>query len=367
MAPLGKDSSVSNRSAGRNPGDGWIQLAPSLWQKISDGPRLLPDRFPESLLLPAAVNNEDLLFYDLETTGLSGGAGTVAFLIGLGRQLGDVFRVTQLFLSDYPGEGDLLSRFEELISDTGPQVSFNGRSFDSQVLKNRFLLNRRRPPSAMQVDLLYPARRMWRSLLPNVTLGTLERELLGVVRSNDLPGREAPDAWFEWLDGSENQRIEGVFRHNEEDLRSLARLLSLIESWASWIPENGAPMPPSLMPFPFGMARQCAFEFPEKQQQWLRYGWKLGQRRCGWAMALQFRREGNLDAAREIWETMYQGSRDFSAAVEISKYWEHHRKDPARALRVLEPLEQLPLSEKMLAELTHRRARLERKIRSRRL
>ena len=172
----------------------------------------------------------------METTGLSGGAGNTAFLIGVGYQSEDVFTVIQIFLADYPGEAAMLERYEKIIEEDRPQISYNGRSFDSQVLKTRFLLNRMPPPFRPQVDLLYPARRLWGTLLPNVALGTLEKEVLGVFREDDLPGREAPDAWFSWLKGN-TDRIEGVFRHNAEDIVSLAKLAAKMEDWGNVEPE----------------------------------------------------------------------------------------------------------------------------------
>ncbi|MCK5734860.1 MAG: ribonuclease H-like domain-containing protein [Spirochaetaceae bacterium] len=240
------------------PGRDWENIADGAWERSIVYPGLLPDVFKNPFVLTGEIPGEKMMFYDLETTGLSGGAGNIAFLIGLGMQESGNFTVTQLFLEDYPGEPALLERYSELIGNDLPQVSYNGRSFDSQVLKTRFLLNRMPPHIPPQIDLLYPSRRLWKGVLPDLSLGTLEKEVLGFYRKDDLPGREAPDAWFEWLKG-DSERIAGVFQHNSDDIVSLARLLVHLEAWGDVKPGRGGSQgrtPEGVPPSHRGMARQ---------------------------------------------------------------------------------------------------------------
>ena len=350
------------------PGSGWTQTGDFLWERLLAYPPVLPDEFPNPFVLPESSSTCDLVFYDLETTGLSGGAGNTAFLIGLGFQKDGIFSVIQLFLADYPGESAMLERYAALIGDDLPQVSYNGRSFDSQVLRTRFLLNRMPPPSPPQVDLLYPARRLWGGILPNAALGTLEREVLGFFREDDLPGSEAPEAWFSWLEG-DGGRIEGVFRHNADDIVSLARLLAKIEEWGRTDPMDfaasadgrGMKLPDGADVSPLGMARQWAFRDEGLERRWLGAGWELRAERCGRELALRRRREGNLSGAREIWEALNAEGSHYEAAVELAKQWEHARKNPGKALEIVSRLEDLPLSDHRRRELEHRLSRLRRK------
>ena len=353
-------ASVSITAESRPPGEGWECRSDFFWERIVRYPTPLPEAFPSGFILPAVSRAEDLVFYDLETTGLSGGAGNTAFLIGLGCLLDSVFTVHQLFLSDYPGEAAMLKRYGELVGVESPQVSYNGRSFDSQVLRTRFLLNRMPPIFPPQADLLYPSRRLWRGVLPDLTLRTLETRVLDYHRIDDLPGSEAPDAWFEWLGGRPG-RIEGVFRHNADDIVSLARLLARLEEWGNTEPATGGMPPAGARPSSWGMAAQWSQRDPVLERQWLESGWIHGERRCGMELAARHRRDGFMDEAREIWEQQNAGMMDYSAAVELAKFWEHREKNPGRALELIAPLFQLPLSERHRRELEHRRRRLLRK------
>lgn len=403
-----RPSSAHNLRNIHPPGQDWNCIGEFVWERRLDYPAVLPLQFQSGFILPPGTAAEGLIFYDLETTGLSGGAGNTAFLIGLGYQRGDVFTVIQLFLADYPGEAVMLEHYAGFITEEMPQISYNGRSFDSQVLKTRFLLNRMPPPSAPQVDLLYPARRLWKAVLPNVTLGTLEKEVLGVFREDDLPGREAPDAWFSWLEGDAG-RIEGVFQHNADDIVSLARLSVRMEEWGRLEPERfvaaggsgkdlektgnsvgieddftkacrsvgekagvnvsrcsdgNTALPEGILVSPWGMARQWAFRDAELERSWLEAGWSLRNMRCGRELAVRLRREGAYSAARIIWETIntMAGGRDFHAAVELAKDWEHRRKNPEKALEVLCELDNVSLTDCVRRALEHRRERLLGKI-----
>ena len=327
-----------------------------------------------------------LVFYDLETTGLSGGVGNIAFLIGAACQEADrssssgssaanqqtkTLTVTQLFLSDYPGETAMLERLRELFTARGARVSYNGRCFDSQVIRNRFLLNRLRPPDdsgAGEVDLLYPARRLWRGRLPDLSLARVEAEVLGVHRSDDLPGSEAPDAWFEWLArGAKgygvSERITGVLRHNHDDVMALVRLLAHLEEWGGSEPDVEAPgKAAGTAPSYRGTAAQWFPRDAERALEWLEAGWARGERECGRPLAHQLKRRGEWRGARRIWEALdCPGERDYDAAVELAKLHEHRLRDPAAALNVLKGLPEEPLGERRREELQKRRGRLQRK------
>jgi uncharacterized protein YprB with RNaseH-like and TPR domain len=171
-------------------------------------------------------------FFDLETTGLSGGTGTVAFLATLGRfSASDRFSTTQYFMDDYPGEPSMVSRLAADLAEAAAVVTYNGSSFDLPLFRTRCIMNGLRPPEpARHVDLLAPARRLWRGVLPDCSLGTIEREILSIDRGPDLPGSAIPERWFSYLrgGGETGETLEIVFSHNDHDVRTLALLLVLM-------------------------------------------------------------------------------------------------------------------------------------------
>lgn len=167
------------------------------------------------------------LFLDTETTGLRG-AGTVAFLVGLGWVDGDDFIVRQLLMRDYPEELSQLTQVAGILQDFDCVVSFNGKSFDLPLLRDRFTMARLRQAwrDLPQLDLLHTARRTWRLRLGKCNLGNLEESVLGISREGDLPGAEVPERFFQYLKTGDMGLLDDVLRHNEQDIRTLAVLLA---------------------------------------------------------------------------------------------------------------------------------------------
>ncbi len=344
------------------PGEKWQQTADFAWERQLIYPSILPEELNSGFILPVGTRSDELVFYDLETTGLSSGAGNTAFLIGLGWQRRENFLLTQLFLADYPGETEMLERFAHLTKAHRHHLSYNGLSFDSQVLNTRFLLNRLPPPSSTQIDLLHPARRLWRRLLPNLGLKTVETDILNFFRPDDLPGNEAPEAWFRWLKDKPD-RIEGVFQHNADDIVSLARLLARMEEWGQYNPQKQTPRPEGVFPRYMGMARQWEKSNSGKAFQWLESGWMDGDVNCGLELANRYKRRRNFLPAVEIWDVIHNAySSNLRAAVELAMYWEHHQKDPRQALKIVNDLEDRIVAPKQKDALLHRKLRLENKI-----
>lgn len=166
-------------------------------------------------------------FFDTETTGLAGGTGTRAFQIGVADFTGRGFRIRQLTITKLGAEPAMLRAFGEWLSPDAVLVSYNGRSYDAPLLATRFRLARLPSPlpGLIHLDLLHPTRRRYRGVWENCRLATVERELLGVVREDDLPGSEAPRAWLDYLRGGDAVNLRRVAAHNAQDLRSLALLL----------------------------------------------------------------------------------------------------------------------------------------------
>lgn len=207
----------------------WHSTSPQLGRKRFE--EYLPLRFSgilELALLSGAesIAADEIVLLDVETTGLSRGAGTLAFLIGLATIARDGIRVQQLLLLNPAGEEACLDHLVRFLSGYQYLLSFNGKSFDVPVIRNRLLLNRRPElPRLTHFDLLHIFRRLApRGALPGRRQGDLERELLGVDRGDDIPGAEVPQIYFDWLRYGVDRGMERVLDHNLRDLLGMAFL-----------------------------------------------------------------------------------------------------------------------------------------------
>jgi hypothetical protein len=172
-----------------------------------------------------------LVCLDTETTGLATAAGTVAFLIGLGWWQGDRFRQVQLLLPDHADERALLDELARHIPDGAWLVTYNGRGFDWPLLVARYRMARRPAPAHDgHLDLLPIVRRLFRHRMDDARLQTVERSLLGVERHDDVDGWEIPGRYLGFLRGGPAEPLAAVVRHNDEDVRSLARLIALLDT-----------------------------------------------------------------------------------------------------------------------------------------
>lgn len=173
----------------------------------------------------ASLDTSSAVYLDIETTGLSGGAGVLPYMVGLGTFREGSFEVWQGFLRTPGEEAEMLAECARRISRSSGVVSFFGKSFDRHRLEDKMRIHGIDPPfeSRPHLDLYHPLRRIYRGCFPDNRLGTLERELCGVDRVDDLPGAYAPEAWFDYLAGRPH-RLEAVFRHNYDDVLSLVVL-----------------------------------------------------------------------------------------------------------------------------------------------
>ncbi len=228
---------------------GWQLLAPYVaFRKLAIAPPpILPAFFScrLSILSPGSsrvflpdrdVDARRLLFFDLETSGLSGGAGTVAFLAAFGRFIprddgnmidgqGARFEIVQYLLCDYPGEATFLECINAEFQKQDPVLaSYNGKAFDMQIIRTRFSMNRLDVPELPHWDLLHAVRRLWRRTLPSCSQQSVERHILGIYREDDLPGSQAPDAWFDYLRNRSDSLLAAVGEHNAQDIAGIAHL-----------------------------------------------------------------------------------------------------------------------------------------------
>ncbi|GHV92145.1 hypothetical protein AGMMS50268_26480 [Spirochaetia bacterium] len=293
------------------------------------------------------VNPRDLLFFDLETTGLSGGAGTVAFLAAFGRfvppsgeamsSVGKIpwkLQITQYLLLDYPGEGDFLeAALGEFSPDPGcrPQgadlsasqgfpliVSYNGKSFDSQILKTRCLMNGMKPPVYAHADLLHPARRLWKRVLSDCSQATIETEILGLDRTGDVSGAMAPEIWFDFLKNGDVAPLLGICDHNLKDIQGLAAIFSSLSQIAadplSAMDTFRVDCEQLALRWRDAVRREPCFGEDEAQREARRLGERLlelaaerGGSRAAYVLALDLIRRGRVGEGREKIQALAAG------------------------------------------------------------
>jgi uncharacterized protein YprB with RNaseH-like and TPR domain len=202
------------------------------------------------VLFPAAERKAtpgDLLFFDVETTGLSGGAGTVVFLIGFLTVGKHGLDLHQFFLNTLSSERLFLEQLDRIISTSGFFVSYNGKSFDFNIIRNRFVMQGMRfnGEGGVHLDLLYTSRRLWRGMLPDYRLGTVEEYVLNTQRTGDVPGWRVPEIYSDFLRGRDTvEDMKAVFYHNRKDVLSLFSLLGIqlqIIAQAGSEPSSGQP------------------------------------------------------------------------------------------------------------------------------
>lgn len=225
-----RDEHVAGLLAGERIAEGLVVIDRHIPLSHQHGKRALTSittlhhpRPPIGQALPA----EQLVFLDTETTGLAGGTGTLAFLVGLGRIDGEVLRLRQFFLTGFRGEAALLQAAAAWSAGRQYLVTFNGKSFDAPLLATRYRLARLPDPFASlhHVDLFHPTRRAFRSQWPDCRLQTAEQHLLGFQREHDLPAHLVPETWFAFVRRGTTQKLPALLAHNRWDLVSLVALL----------------------------------------------------------------------------------------------------------------------------------------------
>lgn len=170
---------------------------------------------------------ENLVFLDTETTGISGGSGTFAFLVGVGRFVETGFLLQQFIISDPQEESAMLLHLDNWIKPDDILVTFNGKTFDIPLLRTRYVLNRLPStiPENLHLDMLHISRKLWRKKLESCALKDLERDILMLQRSEDeVPGWMVPEIYFDYLRTGETRLLTNVIYHNEQDVVSLAAL-----------------------------------------------------------------------------------------------------------------------------------------------
>lgn len=295
----------------------------------------------------------DFLFLDTETTGLSGGTGTVAFLAGAGFFEADSFVLRQYFMRDYDEEPAMLRALCELFSRFAGLVSFNGKAFDWNLLQNRFIFNRIKPEfkSPVHIDLLFPARRIWKLKLESCRLVSLEENILGEFRVDDIPGALIPSVYFKYLEDRDATVIKKVIRHNEADILSMVSLLVKICGMLK-NPLSETDGGHELMGVGKILEDRGEYDITVGcYENCLKSDSYFVKDKAARRLSDIYKRSGDYPKAVEHWlrqtecslredrspdHSLPQMQTQIFCLIELAKYYEHREKNPAKALEAVE-------------------------------
>ena len=323
----------------------------------------------------ARMDPHRCLFLDLETTGLAGGAGTYAFLVGLAWFDGCTFRVRQFFLASYAAERALLQAVRDVATRNGIVVTYNGKSFDMPVLETRYVMNRMETPFAgmPHVDMLHPARRLWRGSGEeegdSCRLTVLERTICGHQREGDVPGFEIPARYFHFVRTGVARQLEAVLEHNRLDLLSLA----LLTARATQLIDEG-PVAPRAAREALGLGQlyERAGLADEAKASFARAAVLpcedvRTRAEALRALAVACRRAREYAKAAEAWQAILDlrgspASIVREAGEALAVHHEHRLSDPLSARRFALKSLRLPVTQTRREALEHRLARLNRKL-----
>ncbi|MFS1512592.1 ribonuclease H-like domain-containing protein [Chengkuizengella sp. SCS-71B] len=330
--------------------------------------------------LESNVIHDKMLFFDTETTGLGIGAGNVPFMLGIGYYTDDVFIVEQLFIRNPSEELAMLAYINEKFQHFTHLVSYNGKTFDLPLLKNRFIIHRLafEGEHLEHIDLLYPSRSLWRNTLTTCKLSHVERQRLGIHRIDDVPGSMAPTLYFKYLTEKDPNIVADVFCHNEVDIVTLAALsiyfTALFENTDLY---NSLELDE--------LYRLCLWFNKMELTEQFQHVYELLASRAKEEdpnyfipLAMIFKKQKKVETSVFLWKKFIelQGHQRIITTepyIELAKYYEHRIKDLNQAIYYTKEAEQrvynrVSLSKRdqkyteALQEIQKRKTRLEKKI-----
>jgi uncharacterized protein YprB with RNaseH-like and TPR domain len=328
---------------------------------------------------------KDTVFIDCETTGLAGGVGTYAFLVGMGYFLDQKFLIKQYFMRDFDEEKAVLFAVSQELSNFKFMASYNGKCYDLPLLENRSIVNRIDFDSSLwtHLDLLFPSRRLWKRRIQDCSLASVEQRILNVEREIDIPSFLIPQIYFDYLRSGSVEQLIPVFHHNIYDILSLVSLSVLIDQSIQDFHVAGVEDPidlyslgrlhfslgnfsDSIMCFEHALSKDMPTDL--KTQNWW---W---QQAIYINLAYAYKRTGNIKQAVQIWHHLLKEESPFNFYVyqELAKYYEHKEKDYPQAMLIVDrATECINMNscfsskfnyQKALESLKYRKSRLERKI-----
>jgi len=337
-------------------------------------------RWRDDRVRPGVPTRGPLLFFDLETTGLSGGAGTLAFLVGCGYFDDSGFHTRQYFLAGYEAEHELLLNLTELASRFGGLVTFNGRTFDVPLIDTRYLFHRLPSPfgELPHFDMLHPARRLWRRRHDEAScaLGSLEEAILGVHRVGDVPGMEIPARYFHYLRTGDLEPLQPVFEHNRLDLISLAALtavgMGMVDAGPAAIPSSHEALGFGHLYAAMGLMEPAEACYARAAGLHATTAARTRAEANPWRaealrrLAIQRRRQRRFDEAADAWRGIVDDGSDDPLVQEARRalaiHHEHRNVDLVKARAFAERALADERDPREIEALQHRLARIARKL-----
>ena len=325
---------------------------------------------------------ESFAFLDTETSGLSGGTGTYAFLVGAGRFVNGEFLLQQFFMRDPAEEPALLEGLGDFLASAKALVTFNGKAFDTPLLVTRYSLHGIPVPfkEFAHLDLLPLARRLWRDRLESRALKYLEENILLAPRTmEEVPGYEIPYIYFDYLRDGDARPLKGVFYHNAMDVVAMAALLShtanmLEDPFHEGIEHGLDVIALAKLYEDLGQWDTAARLFERGLEKAHSMGPEQGISEENFEetvrrLSVLQKRRGDFDEALRLWEEA-AGKGHIYAFIELAKYYEHKKRDAKSALKWTKSAQkqieksELPvyIRKHWVDELSHRRQRLEGKL-----
>jgi uncharacterized protein len=334
---------------------------------------------------------------DVETSFLEPGQVAPAFLVGIGYLDGDIFLIDQFFIDGFDAEAVLLEHLAASLTTFQVLITFNGKTFDWPLLLSRFQLHGITPPEfALHLDLLQPARQLWKGALESCRLTYLEEEILGVQREGDVPGSLVPSLYAAYAQGIQQQRIVPVVRHNAQDIASTAALFPLLCSFFENPDSRHLRHRKSQMTIAdwYRRAGKRTESLESLERAVLATRSISDEHGASMQLAKEYKKQERWKDALEIWEErvrMASGdpAAHAAACVEIARFYERQMRDKPQAAewvrRALEPwrgtttldrwqnpeesglelnTDDMDAEDKMVADLMRRLKRLEKKKRS---
>jgi uncharacterized protein YprB with RNaseH-like and TPR domain len=287
-----------------------------------------------------SFNIRESIFIDLETTGLAGGTGTFAFLIGIGYIEHDHIIVRQYILPDFDHEWLALKLINNFLLPYKNIVSFNGKTYDIPLLKNRFILNKMDTEldNFNHIDILHPARRLWKRRLQQCDLQNLEFEILNQERIDDIPGALIPQIYFEFIRKRRALLLKDILEHNYFDIVNLILLTIKIGR----IVEN--PLERLDSSEDLLSLAQYYYKNSLYEEALSIYGilseiepMTLIGKEAIWGLAMVHKKRGDYNKTGELMKKLLENQKDHPLAIlELAKYFEHKAKDLSSALAIVE-------------------------------
>ena len=332
---------------------------------------------PEMSIHSPNFDLKKTVFIDCETTGLAGGVGTYAFLVGIGYFLNHEFLIRQYFMRDFHEEPAVLFAVCQELKNFKSMASYNGKCYDLPLLENRSIINRIDFDSKawLHLDLLFPSRRLWKRRIQDCSLSNVEQQILNVEREIDVPSYLIPQIYFDYLRSGSVDQLIPVVHHNIYDILSLVGLSVYISRAIQDFRTAGIEDPMDLyslgrLHFSLGNSPESIACFEHALSKEMPAEW---QQVIGMNLAYAHKRTGSIKQAAQIWLHLIRKQFPFNFYVheELAKYYEHKEKDYPQAMLIVDKaMEYLNMNshssshfnyQRALESLKYRRSRLERK------